>query len=145
MKIKLRLVGDKIDSTKKLLSVNNLQLGNKIWIPKFPVTKDVGILIVIQDFDISNNKFQVCVKNEKEEILGRGEVFRSRIVSKSKEGILTYNINKAYFENRESFYIIELWSGNKLLDIFHLYAEVEIYNIYENLDEKGTVSFSDLI
>lgn len=143
MKVKLRLIGDKIDSTKILLSGNNLQLGDKVWIPKFPATKDVGVLVVVDEFDVNNNKFQICVKNEKEEVLGRGEVFRSKILSKSNEGILAYNVNKAYFENRERVYIVELWNGNKLLDTLHLSAEAEIYNIYENLDEKGRISFSD--
>lgn len=142
MKVKLRLIGDKIDSSKILISANNLQMGNKILVERFPATKDVGILTILDEFDGKNNKFQLCVKNGKNEVLGRGEIFRSKILYKSEEGMIAYNVNKAYFENRESFYIVELWNDKTLLDSFNLFAETEIYNTYENLEEKGRISFS---
>lgn len=141
MKVKVRMIGDKLDSNTMLIDASKLQLGTKVYTSKFPLTKDVGILTVIEGMNEKDNSFQISVKDSKGELLGKGKVFRIRVLSKETgEGLMVYNINKAHFENRDSYYIIELWNKDTLLDSFELGAESNIYNIYSNLDEKGSIS-----
>lgn len=141
MKVKVRMIGDKLDSNTMLVDAGKLQLGTKVYTQRFPLTKDVGIFTVIEGMEESKNIFQIAVKDSNGELLGRGNVFRMKILSKETgEGVLIYNINKAHFKNRDSFYIIELWNGENLIDSFNLGADSDIYNIYSNLDEKGTIS-----
>lgn len=141
MKIKVRMIGDKLDSNTMLVDAGKLQLGTKVYTQRFPLTKDVGILTIIEGMKESKNIFQIVVKDSKGELLGKGNIFRMKILSKETgEGVLVYNINKAHFENRDSFYMIELWSGDELIDSFNLGADSDIYNIYTNLDERGTIS-----
>lgn len=141
MRVKLRMVGGKLNSGNILVNGERLQLGTTVYVDKFPVTKDIGILTILENFDEKINEFQICVKNSDNKELGRGEVFRSKVVLKNKgEGIIIYNVNKAYFENKNDFYIIELWNKDKIIDKFSLNCDSDIYNIYENLEEKGTIS-----
>ncbi|WP_130891782.1 hypothetical protein LIY46_00040 [Fusobacterium varium] len=141
MNVKLRMIGDKLDARYILVNAAKLQLGTTIYTEKFPITKDIGILTILDNFSENKNKFQICVKSSDGTVIGKGEIFRSKVVLKGQqEGIIIYNINNAYFENRNNFYVVELWNENNLLDTFELRCESNIYNIYENLDEKGTIS-----
>mgnify|MGYP000031410342 CR=1 FL=1 len=141
MNIKMRMIGDKVDSNTLLIDANKLQLGTKVYTKKFPFTKDVGVLTVIEGLREERNSFQIAVKSSQGELLGKGGVFRAKIKNRaSDEAIVVYNINKAYFENRNDFYIIELWSNDQMLDSFELGADADIYKIYEILDEKGSIS-----
>lgn len=141
MKVKVRFLADKLDATKTLLDTKHLQLGTTVYTKKFPLNKDIGVLTIIEGMTEDRNEFQICVKNSQEEVLGRGEVFRGRLLTKkNSEGIIIYNVNNAYFENKMDFYIIELWNGAECIDKFELNASVDIYDVYENLDEKGMIS-----
>ena len=46
------------------------------------------------------------------------------------------------FENKFDFYTVELWNEEKIIDKFELKAETNIYNIYSNMNESGTMSLS---
>lgn len=144
MKIKMRMIGDKLDSNTLLIDAAKLQLGTKVYTKQFPFTKDVGVLTLIEGLKEEENNFQITVKDSNGELLGKGGLFRAKIKNKaSDEAIVIYNINKAYFECRDDFYIIELWSNGKMIDNFELGADADIYRIYENLDEKGSISLLD--
>ncbi|STO31737.1 Uncharacterised protein [Fusobacterium necrogenes] len=140
MNIKVRILSDKLDSSSLLIETKNLQLGTKVYTSQFPFTKDVGVLTIISDLDEKNNNFQLVVKDSQGNLLGKGNKFRAKIKSKeSKDGILIYNINNAYFENDHSSYLIEVWNEDKLIDNFTLGASISIYNIYDNLDDRGVI------
>ena len=141
MKVKLRLIGGKVDSSALLVNLENGQLGNKVLVKEYPVTEDVGIVTFLENFKVEENEFQICVKNLNDEILGKGNVFRGKIMSLDGIGVVLYNVNKAYFENRESGYIIELFNKNKQIDRFILQSDTNIYNIYNNLEERGVIEF----
>lgn len=140
MKVKVRLIGDKINSEDMLISANNLQLTTKVFSEKLPVTKDVGVMTILEDFSEKDNSFQVVIKNSKDEELGRGNIFRLKIMTEEREAILIYNVNKAYFEKKGDFYTVELWNKDKILDKYDLGCEVEIHNIYNNMLPKGVIS-----
>lgn len=142
MNIKLRMIGNKIDSSKILFNLEQMQLGTKVFIEKFPITKDIGILTIINNFNELENEFQIVVKDSQGKELGKGEVFRLKIMTKEKEAIIIYNINSAYFEKREDFYTIELLNRGNIIDSFDLSCETNMYNIYNNLDDKGTINLS---
>lgn len=141
MKVKLRLIGGKVDSSALLLNLENGQLGSKILVTEYPVTQDVGVVTFLEEFKLEENEFQICVKSLDNKVLGKGSVFRSKIMLSEEEGVILYNINKAYFENRESGYIIELFNKNKQIDRFILQSDTNIYNMYNNLEEKGVIEF----
>ena len=141
MKVKLRLIGGKVDSSALLLNLENGQLGNKVLISEYPITQDVGVVTFLEDFKLEENEFQICVKSLENKILGKGSIFRSKIMSLDGVGVILYNINKAYFESRESGYIIELFSKNKQIDRFVLQSDTNVYNMYNNLEEKGVIEF----
>ena len=140
MRVKARLIGDKMNSEDMLISGNNLQLTTRVYSEKLPFTKDIGILTILENFNEEDNNFQIIIKNPKEEELGRGNIFRLKIVTKEREAILIYNVNKAYFEKKDDFYVVELWNKNNLLDTYNLGCEVEIHNIYNNMLPKGVIS-----
>lgn len=142
MKIKVRMIGSKMDSSNILVSNKALQLGTTIYIEKFPEIRDVGILTVIEGVIESENLFQIAVKDSTGKLLGRGNKFRAKIISQeTNEAIVIYNINQAAFSNKDDFYIIELWNNENIIDTFELKAKNNIYNIYKNIDERGTISF----
>lgn len=140
MKIKVRLIGEQINSEETLISGKNLQLTTNIYSENLPVTKNIGVITILDDFDELKNTFQVVVKNSKDEELGKGKIFRLKIMTKEREAILIYNINGAYFEKKSDFYIVELWNEKCILDSYTLKCETEIHNIYSNLLFKGTIS-----
>lgn len=142
MNIKLRMIGNKMDSSKILFNLEKMQLGTRLLVEKFPITRDIGILTVINSFNELENEFQIVVKDSHGKELGKGEVFRLRIMTREKEAIIIYNINKAYFEKKEDFYTIELLNKGNIIDRFDLSCETNIYNIYNNLDDKGTINLS---
>ncbi len=140
MKVKLRLIGDKLNSDELLISAKNLQLGTDIYVEKFPITKDVGVMTILESFEEKENRFQVVIRDKENKELGRGNIFKLKIMTKEKEAIIIYNINKAYFEKKIDFYKVELLSGESVIDSYKLGCETEIYNIYSNLAPKGTIS-----
>lgn len=141
MKVKLRMIGGKVDSTSTLMNMENMQLGEKILVDNYPVTKDIGIITILEDFNIDENEFQIHVKNLKEELLGKGNVFKLKIMTEENIGAVLYNVNKATFENRESGYIVELHNKEKVIDKIKIMSDTNIYNIYENLDDRGSIEF----
>lgn len=140
MKVKVRLIGNQINSDDILISGKNLQLTTSIYSESLPATKDIGVITILDNFSEAKNIFQVIIKNSKNEELGRGDIFRLKIMTKEREAILVYNINGAYFEKKGDFYIVELWNEDNILDRYNLECETEIHNIYSNLLPKGTIS-----
>lgn len=139
MNIKLRMIGNRLDSGEMLFNLEKMQIGTKILIEKFPIKRDIGVLTIIENFDEKKNEFQICVKDSQGKELGRGDLFRSRVLSSDKEGIIVYNINSAYFEKKDDFYTIELFNKEKILDKYSISCDTNIYNIYQNLDDRGTI------
>lgn len=141
MKVKLRMMGNKTDGSKMLMNISDLQFGTAIYVEKFPVTKDIGFLTVLEDLDVEKNIFHISIKNSVGELLGVGAKFRSKIISKETgEVAIIYNITQVTFENRLDFYTVELWNNEEIIDTFKLKAESDIYNIYNNMNESGTLS-----
>lgn len=143
MKVKVRMMGNKMDGSKMLVDTSNLQFGTAIYTEKFPVTKDIGFFTIIEDLEEDNNIFNIAIKNSEGKLLGKGSKFKSKIISKETgEAAIIYNITQVTFENKFDFYTVELWNEEKIIDKFELKAETNIYNIYSNMNESGTMSLS---
>lgn len=141
MRVKMRMIGSKMDSSNVLIDTKALQLGTAVYVEKFPETRDIGILTLIEGVNENENLFQISVKDSTGNLLGRGNKFRSKIMSqKTDETVVIYNINQVTFYNKNDFYIIELWNNEDIIDTFELRAENNIYNIYKNVDDRGTIS-----
>lgn len=143
MKVKVRMIGNKMDGSKMLVDTSDLQFGTAVYVEKFPTTKDVGFLTILEGLKEDNNIFNIAVKNSEGKLLGTGAKFKSKIISKETgEAAIIYNITQVTFENRFDFYTVELWNEEKIIDKFELKAETNIYNIYSNMNESGTISLS---
>lgn len=141
MKIKVRMLGNKMDSSLMLMNNSSLQLGTSIYVEKLPVTIDVGVLNILENMNKEKNLFQVVVKDSAGSLLGKSDNFRSKIISRETgEAILIYNINKAFFNNKQDFYTIELWNEEEIVDSFEIKVKNNIYDIYDNMDDKGLIS-----
>ena len=140
MKIKARMMGDRMNINNMLLSPTNLQLTTKVYCKQFPVKKSVGIMTILDDFEEKDNCFHVVLKNSKEQELGRGSKFRTHYLTLEREGIVIYNVNDITFESKDDFYIVELWNEDEILDRYKLECCAEIYDVYMNLLPKGRVS-----
>lgn len=141
MKVKVRMLGNKMDGSLMLMNNSNLQLGTAVYVDKFPAVKDIGILTILENFNKEKNIFQVTVKNSIGKVLGKTNKFRSKIISKETgEAALIYNINQVEFNDKMDFYTIELWNEEVMVDSFNMGVKNNIYDIYDNMDEKGMIS-----
>lgn len=137
MKVRFKMVGDKINTESMLSNLNKMVSGTTAYVESYPVKKDFGIFNVIDEVSLNNNNFQIIVKNKEEVVLGKGEPFRSKTLQADGTVILGYNINQAYFNHKEDFYIVELYVKGILVDKYELRTTDDIYDIYDNQNPSG--------
>lgn len=139
MRIKSRLIGQKMNIENRLLSLEDLQLTTTLYVDSYPTTRDIGIFSVLEDITEEENEFQVIIKNLNNKELGRGSRFRTSYLTKDGEGILIYNLNRIEFKNPNSGYIVEVLNGENLFDRYEIKSSTDIYKIYTPALSAGVI------
>lgn len=143
MKVIENFISEQVDTENKYPTLDKIHLGSSFYSNIFPIEKNIGFTTIIGDFNKENNKFNIIIKNKENIEIAKGNEFKCKLVNENNNGILLYNLNGAYFQNENSYYLIELWNEDNLLKTFKLKGENCIYKIYQNLDSSGTINIGE--
>lgn len=143
MKVIENFISEQVDTENKYPVLYKFHLGSSFYSNTFPIEKNIGFTTIIGDFNKENNKFNIIIKNKENIEIAKGNEFKCKLVNENNNGILLYNVNGAYFQNENSYYLIELWNEENLLKTFKLKGENCIYKIYQNLDSSGTINIGE--